>query len=152
MFHSDAQSMDEKPAPTPRATRGRRRTSARKVLVVNDHFEIRSVLTEFLRNLGFIAIPVRDAESARVICERVALDLVLLNLLVLDIAATSLIRQIKTLRPGAGLVVIAGFATPELERECRALGADEVLQKPIILKHLDRAMARLLRSREASPQ
>lgn len=151
MFHSDVPSMDEKPSPTSRAARGRRRASARKVMVVNDHFEIRSVLTEFLRNQGFIAIPVRDAESARVICERVALDLVLLNLLVLDIAATSLIRQIKTLRPGAGLVVIAGFATPELERECRALGADEVLQKPIILKHLDRAINRLLRSRETSP-
>jgi DNA-binding response OmpR family regulator len=143
--------MEERP-PGKRSGRGRRQAGAKTVLVVNDHLEIRGVLTEFLRGLGFIAIPVRDAESARVIAERVSLDLILLNLLVLDINATALIRQLKVLRPGATIIVISGFTTPELEKECRALGADEVLQKPINLKNLERLIFRLLRSRKPSPQ
>lgn len=142
--------MGERQPSARRTGRGRRRINAKTVLVVNDHFEIRGVLTEFLRSLGFIAIPVRDAESARVISERVALDLILLNLLVLDLNATALIRQLKLLKPAAALIVISGFTTPELERECRALGADEVLQKPIILKTLDKLIFRLFRARETS--
>jgi CheY-like chemotaxis protein len=37
-----------------------------------------------------------------------------------------------------------------MEEECRALGADEVVPKPLVLKQLDRAIARLLRTGTAS--
>jgi hypothetical protein len=67
-----------------RPTRRRRSANGRKTLVVNDHVEVRSVITESLRQRGFIVIPVRDTDSARVLCERVALDLILLNLVVLE--------------------------------------------------------------------
>jgi DNA-binding NtrC family response regulator len=128
---------------------GRRGASAKKVLVVNDHVEVRSVITEFLRRRGFIAIPVRDADSARVICERVALDLILLHMVVPDIAEAALIRFVKRLRPGTPIVVISGVVGPEMERECRALGAAEVLPKPLVFKQLDRVITRLLRTTSA---
>jgi DNA-binding response OmpR family regulator len=129
-----------------RGSRGQRWASAKKILVVNDHVEVRSVITEFLRRRGFIAIPVRDADSARVICERVALDLIILHMVVLDVAETVLIRLVKRLRPGTPIVVVSAVVSPEMEAECRALGADEILQKPLVLKQLDRAIARLVRS------
>lgn len=129
-----------------RATRGRRWASAKKVLVVNDHVEVRSVITEFLRRRGFIAIPVRDADSARVICERVTLDLVLLHLVVLDVAETAFIRLVKRLHPTTPILVVSAVVDPDMERECRALGSDDVLQKPLVLKQLDRVITRLLRT------
>jgi DNA-binding response OmpR family regulator len=134
------------PAAQPRRqARGRRWAHAKKVLVVNDHVEVRSVITEFLRRRGFIAIPVRDADSARVICERIAPDLVLLHLVDLDIPESSLIRLLKRLHPTTPVVVVSAVVDPDMERECRALGSDEVLQKPIVLKQLDRTITRLLR-------
>jgi CheY-like chemotaxis protein len=42
-------------------------------------------------------------------------------------------------------VVVSAVVDPDMERECRALGSDEVLQKPIVLKQLDRTITRLLR-------
>jgi DNA-binding NtrC family response regulator len=135
----------------PRARRGRRIRpgwSPKRVLVVNDHFEVRSVIIEFLRRRGLIAIPVQDAASARVVCERIDLDLILLHVLVLDLAETALIRQIKLLRPAPPIVVMAAVRTPELARDCRALAIDEILVKPIVLRPLERVISRLLGLRE----
>ena len=140
-----------KPAARPRRPApGHRWTHAKKVLVVNDHVEVRSVITEFLRRRGFIAIPVRDADSARVVCERLTLDLVLLHLVILDIPESSLIRLLKQLHPTTPIVVVSAVVDAEMDRECRTLGSDEVLQKPIVLKQLDRTISRLLHPR-ASP-
>ncbi len=135
----------------PRVGRGGRVrpwASPKRVLVVNDHFEVRSVIIEFLRRRGLIAIPVRDAASARVVCERIELDLILLHVLVLDLAETALIRQVKLLRPSPPIVVVAAVKTPELERDCRMLAIEEILVKPIALRPLERVISRLLKTRE----
>lgn len=143
-------SRGERGAQKRRAARGRRGSGAKKVLVVNDHVEVRSVITEFLRRRGLIAIPVRDAESAKVICERIGLDLILLHMMELDAAETALMGLVKRLHPATPIVVVSAVVTPEMEEECRALGADEVVPKPLVLKQLDRAIARLLRTGTAS--
>jgi DNA-binding response OmpR family regulator len=141
----DALSLDEGPAPATRTRRFPPGVASKKILVVNDHVDVRSVITEFLRRRGLIAIPVRDAESARVICERVTMDLVLLHLGVLDLAEAALIRQVKLQRPPPRVIVISAVGSPELERECRALAIDEVVVKPIVLRRLERVISRLLR-------
>jgi len=129
---------------------GPREPGAKKVLVVNDHVEVRSVITEFLRRRGFIAIPVRDADSGRVISERVALDLILLHLVQLATPEVSLLRFVRRLRPSTPVVVVAPPAAPDLDRACRALGAAEVLEKPLVLRQLDRVITRLLRTGSAA--
>jgi DNA-binding response OmpR family regulator len=116
------------------------------VLVVNDHVEVRSVITEFLRRRGLIAIPVRDADSARVICERIALDLILLHMVAMDVEEAALIGSVKRLHPATPIVIVSAVVSPEMEQECRALGADEVVPKPLVLKQLDRVITRLLRT------
>jgi DNA-binding response OmpR family regulator len=145
---NDVPSLDQR---APRARRGGRSRlggSPKRILVVNDHFEVRSVIIEFLRRRGLIAIPVRDAASARVVCERIDVDLVLLHVLVLDLAETALIRQIKLLRPAPPIVVMAAVRTPELERDCRALAIDAILVKPIVLRPLEGVISRLLKLRQ----
>jgi two-component system response regulator VanR len=147
----DAPNVDHRARRTRRGGRLRPWASPKRILIVNDHFEVRSVITEFLRRRGLIAIPVRDAASARVVCERIELDLILLHVLVLDLAETALIRQVKLLRPAPPIVVVAAVKTPELERDCRALTIDEILVKPIVLRPLERVIARLLKPRQAGP-
>ena len=117
--------------------------------MVNDHVEVRSVITEFLRRRGLIAIPVRDADSARVICERVALDLILLHMVGLDAPEAALMQFVKRTRPATPIVVISPAAGSGLERDCQALGAVDVLPKPLVLKQLDRVITRLLRTTRA---
>lgn len=147
-MRNDAQEERARSDSAPPTARGLPPATA-KVLIVNDHVEVRGLITEFLRRRGLIAVPVRDVESARVICERVSVDLVLLHLVVLDVGETALIRQVKLQRPPPRLIVISAITSRDLERECRALGVDGVMAKPIVLLRLERAIARLLRAREA---
>jgi DNA-binding response OmpR family regulator len=146
---AEPRSRGEGAAQRRRGASGRRGPGAKKVLVVNDHVEVRSVITEFLRRRGFIAIPVRDADSGRVICERVALDLILLHMVQLAPPESSLLRFVRRLHPTTPVVVVAPAAGPQLERACRALGAAEVLEKPLVLRQLDRVITRLLRAGSA---
>jgi DNA-binding response OmpR family regulator len=142
-------SRDEDSARRRRAALRRGWANGKKILVVNDRVEVRSVITESLRLRGFIVIPVRDADSARVLCERVALDLILLNLVVLEEAQRAFIRLVKRLQPRTRLVAVG--VGLEIERECRTLGADEVVQKPLVLKQLDRTINRVLRRHAQRP-
>jgi CheY-like chemotaxis protein len=115
------------------------------VLVVDDRVEVRELLVQFLQSLGFIAVPAHDGASAEVICETLRPDLILLDLVLPDVDGTGLIQRFKQQRPDTSVVVISGNVTDEWDRLCRSLGADEVLQKPINLKDLERVLLRLLR-------
>src|SRR5262245_40376800 len=116
-MNAEPPSRSVRPAQQRRAARGRRPGATQKVLVVNDHVEVRSVITEFLRRRGLIAIPVRDADSARVICERVALDLILLHMIGLDAPEAALMQFVKRFRPATPIVVISAAADGNLERD-----------------------------------
>jgi DNA-binding response OmpR family regulator len=149
-MNADPPSQRARQAQRRRAARGRRPGGARKILLVNDHVEVRSVITEFLRRRGLIAIPVRDADSARVICERVALDLILLHMIGLDAPESALMQFVRRSRPATPIVVISAAADDELVRACQTLGAADVLPKPLVLKQLDRVITRLLRASRAT--
>lgn len=139
-------SRGEREARRRRTARVRRGAGAKKILVVNDHVEVRSLITEFLRRRGFIAIPVRDADSARVICERVAVDLILLHMAALTAPEAAFMRFVRRVRPATPIVVVSPAVGPDVDRDCRALGAADVLEKPLVLKQLYRIITRLVRT------
>ncbi len=145
---NDVPSVDQR---APRARRGGRspyRGSPKRILVVNDHFEVRSVIIEFLRRRGLIAIPVRDAASARVVCERI------------DCGSRPPARPRARSRrdsvdppdqaaaAGPSHRRDGGRQDPELARDCRALAIDEILVKPIVLRPLEGVISRLLKLRQ----
>jgi DNA-binding response OmpR family regulator len=123
----------------------KRSPDAKIVAVVDDHVEIREVLAEFLRRLGFVAIPVPDGDSALVVAEKIHLDLVLLDLVLSGTSGTALLSTLRGKLEGTPIVVISGYLNEAKKAECRALGADEVLEKPLNLKNLETIIRGLLR-------
>jgi two-component system response regulator PilR (NtrC family) len=129
--------------PTGRAPRSRRATT-KVALVVDDQPDVREVLSEFLRSLGLIAIPVPNAASATVVSERLELDLALVNLGRADSEGTSLIGQVRGQLPAKPIIVISGDLTPGMKEDCLRAGADEAIERPVNLIQLESLVRGLL--------
>jgi DNA-binding response OmpR family regulator len=116
------------------------------VLLVEHHPGIRSLLTTYLLSRGAMAMPAAGAAHAEVVCKALAPELVLIDLPLPDTDGPALVRWIKTRRPGVSIAVCMR-PDPECAARCRGEGADEIVDRPLELVHLDWALGRLAAER-----
>ena len=111
----------------------------RHVLVVDDELLIRWSVSETLSELGFDVEQASDASAALRAVSTAALpfDIVVLDLRLPDMKDLSLLGTIRQLLPGAALILMTAFGTPEIISDAQALGA-MVLNKPFELDELKR--------------
>jgi DNA-binding NtrC family response regulator len=98
-------------------------------LVVDDENLIRWALRERLEAAGFEVI---EAENGRQAIESFSecVDLVLLDLRLPDLDGLSVLDRIQRSRPGAPVILMTAFGTPETVRRALANGARRVVDKP----------------------
>ena len=115
----------------------------RHVLVVDDEPLIRWSVTESLSDLGLVVEEASDATSALRTVTNAArpFDVVVLDLRLPDMDDLSLLGTLRQLIPGASLILMTAFGTPEIIAEATALGAT-VLGKPFELDELKRLVVR----------
>ena len=111
-----------------------------RILLVEDDAEMRSLLTEALRDEGYAVDAAENATQAAmaIVAERDtidAYDLVLSDVRMPGITGIELTAFVRRLL-GPPVVLVSGFATPELIREGRDAGAITVLAKPLDLGRL----------------
>ena len=111
----------------------------RHVLVVDDEPLIRWSVAESLSELGVDVEQAPDAASALRLVTTTALpfDAVVLDLRLPDMDDLSLLGTLRQLIPGASIVLMTAFGTPELVADAKALGAS-VINKPFELDELKR--------------
>jgi DNA-binding NtrC family response regulator len=105
---------------------------ALRALVVDDEPLIRWAIAETLRTDGYDVEEAGDADGTiRVLLDNPAgLDLVLLDLRLPDCSDLSLLETVHRLVPGATVILMTAFGTPDLRERARSLGAAGVLDKP----------------------
>lgn len=103
----------------------------RRVLVVDDEALIRWSLTQTLEDRGF---EVRQASSAADALKSVmsddSLDVVLLDFRLPDSNDLRLLARIRQLLPGAAVILMTVYSTPEVAQGALDLGAARVISKP----------------------
>ena len=111
----------------------------RHVLVVDDEPLIRWSVAESLSELGVDVEQAPDAASALRIVTTTALpfNAVVLDLRLPDMDDLSLLGTLRQLIPGASIVLMTAFGTPELVADAKAMGAS-VINKPFELDELKR--------------
>lgn len=114
--------------------------SARRVLVVDDEPLIRWSVVESLCDEGLNVEEAPDATTAlrKVTTSSKPYDVVVLDLRLPDMHDLSLLGTLRQLLPGAMLILMTAFGTPEIMADAEALGA-AVINKPFeldALKHL----------------
>jgi DNA-binding NtrC family response regulator len=111
----------------------------RHVLVVDDEPLIRWSIAESLSDAGLDVEQACDAASAlrKVVSTPPPFDAVVLDLRLPDMNDLSLLGTLRQLLPGAALVLMTAFGTPEIVAAAQAMGA-AVVNKPFELDELKR--------------
>lgn len=117
----------------------------KKILVVDDEMQLRELLRKVLVAEGY---EVATAPLAAQAIERIfhePFDLVILDLKLTDGSGMAILKKIREVNAKLPVVIYSGTVTPEIEKEARAAGANEVLEKNIGIVPLTTQIKKILK-------
>jgi DNA-binding response OmpR family regulator len=117
-----------------------------RVLVVEDHDDIRSMLRTMLELSGYGVLEAADGEQGVSVAERERPGLILMDASLprLDgLAATRRIRALAALE-GVPVVFLSGHAQPDFRAAALSCGGDDFLIKPVAYAELTNVLEKYL--------
>ncbi|MGE5242729.1 MAG: response regulator [Betaproteobacteria bacterium] len=141
--------MSDSPAALRDFSHMEKKSSALRVLVVDDEPLIRWSLAETLLDSGHEVLEAGDARSA-VEAVREApfpVDVVLLDYRLPDSNDLGLLASLRRLSPETRVILMTAFGTPEVVQGALKLGAFSVVHKPLEMNDLATLVARAYDSR-----
>ena len=118
-----------------------------KVLVVDDEFEIRDVLSRFLTEEGYEVILASNGEEALELAERDNPQVILLDILMPGIDGIVTCNRLKENKKTQFIPVIMATALWDTYSEAIAAGAEDFVTKPFNLTELSHRVKSILRVR-----
>ena len=106
---------------------------SKNILIVDDNFNLREILKNFLESSGFQIATARDAEEALRLLRKNFFALMLTNYTMPGITGAELISLVKANYP---YLKIWGMSSLDRKEEFYRAGADFVLEKPFQLSRL----------------
>jgi DNA-binding response OmpR family regulator len=106
------------------------------VLIVDDDEAVRTILTQALHMRGFKVLTAVDGVEALKAVEDHSLDLIILDLLMPNRDGLTVLRDLREMPSAPPIIFMTGNASPQVQEEALALGADRFLLKPFELRQL----------------
>ena len=125
---------------------------ADKVLVVDDEFEIRDVLSNFLMDKGYEVVLASNGEEAIELAERENPHVILLDVIMPGIDGIETCRRLKEDAKTRSIPVIMITAFPDKEVEAYLEGADDFVVKPFNMVEISFRVESMLRIRHLSDE
>ena len=133
------------PSPEPRGP------SQRRILVVDDDANFRSLTTDYLtHHHGYAVLAATSGEEALALLPRFQPQAVLLDL-AMPGGGMWAIERIMALHPGLCVIVVTANDDMGLVRKARALGAADYVMKPFDLDYLGAVLDGHMTGRDAAP-
>ena len=118
-----------------------------KVLVVDDEFEIRDLLSKFLTEEGYEVILASNGEEALELAERENPQVILLDILMPGFSGIETCRRLKAAEKTRFIPVIMATALWDTHAEAVEAGAEDFVTKPFPLEELSFRVKSILRVR-----
>ena len=103
----------------------------KRILVVEDDEEMRSLLKDFFTEEGFETDSVSNGSEAFRILVRELFDLVITDIRMPGLTGLDILPGIRKLQPEVPIIVITAFGSEEIRDRAMARGATSYLEKPI---------------------
>ena len=122
----------------------------KKILIVDDEFAIRKLLTQILTGSGYLVEAASDGFDAGIKVAQFEPDLVILDLLMPGIDGFDVCRRLKETPSTSdiSIIILTGFATEENRSRILRAGVDAFLEKPVEKDVILGQVATILESRE----
>jgi CheY-like chemotaxis protein len=121
-----------------------------KILVIDDEQGIRNLLDTLLRRKGYDVVLAESGRQGLELFRRGRPDVIVLDLKMPEMDGLTVLRQIKNLDPGKPVIILTGAGTAEAEKQVRALGVTEYVEKEFSLHLLGDSLKRLLNNPDPS--
>jgi DNA-binding NtrC family response regulator len=121
-----------------------------KILVIDDEQGIRHLLDTLLRRKGYDVVLAESGRQGLELFRRERPDVIVLDLKMPEMDGLTVLREIKNLDPGKPVIILTGAGTAEAERQVRALGVTEYVEKEFSLHLLGDSLKRLLNNPDPS--
>jgi len=120
----------------------------KRILVIEDDEEMRSLLIDFIEGEGFEADSASNGSEALRKLVREHFDLIVTDVRMPGLTGLDILPGIKKLQPETSIIVITAFGSEEIHRKAVERGATAYLEKPIPLLHLRKLIHEMVSSRE----
>ncbi|OGQ05044.1 MAG: hypothetical protein A2W38_03515 [Deltaproteobacteria bacterium RBG_19FT_COMBO_58_16] len=107
-----------------------------KVLITDDDGDLRELLTEAVRNWGYVVSVARDGDEALRRLRMDRYDIVISDLMMPGMDGLTLLGKIKELDNDILVIIITGYATIETAVKAIEVGAYDYIAKPFRLDEL----------------
>ena len=107
-----------------------------KILVIDDELPICELLDEFLSYQGFQVTTAINGEEALLKFKENRPQVVLLDIKMPGMDGLEVLRRIKEIDSGTGVIMISAFGDVNTVQEALQRGANDYLEKPIDLERL----------------
>ncbi len=114
-----------------------------KILIVDDETTQAELLKGFLQKQGYEALAASHPEKALEIFEQEPIWLVLLDHKMPGLTGCELLTRLKKINPHVKVIMITAYGEVGLAVEAMKLGAEDFLEKPIVLEELLTRIKRL---------
>ncbi len=123
--------------------------SKKRILVIEDDGEMRSLLQDFLEDEGYAVRCVDDGSEAFRKLVKEHSDLIITDLRMPGLSGLDILPGLKQIQPGVSIIVITAFGSEEIQQRVLERGGDAYLEKPLHLEELKMLVNRLLYPRRA---
>ena len=103
----------------------------KRILVVEDDEEMRSLLKDFIEAEGFETDSASNGSEAFRKLAKESFDLIITDVRMPGLTGLDILPGVRKLQPGASIIVITAFGSEEVCRRAFERGATVYLEKPI---------------------
>lgn len=142
-----AESLDDSSESEPTPSPGKRSPSGKKVLIVDDDFEIIEAVRYALEGAGHDVIVARDGNQGLALAERENPDLMVLDMMMPKRSGFLVLEKLRRLRDEPlPVIMITGNEGSRHKAYAELLGVSDYIRKPFAMERLIEAVDKLLDS------
>lgn len=123
---------------------------SRRILVVDDKANMRQMLETAFTEHGYVVETAASGVEAISKLQFAPFDVVVTDMNMPEGTGLDVLRAAKSISPETGVIIVTAYGTIETAVEAMRLGAYDFVTKPFRLADIERKVARILRSRNAS--
>src|SRR5512135_1582870 len=122
-------------------------TQTATILVVDDEENTREGLSKILEKEGYNVEMAANGKEAMSLLKRQGFDLVITDMRMPLMDGLEVLREIKKMDEGIGVIMITAFGEVESYLEAMNMGAFEYINKPVRVNELKRVITKVLEGR-----